>query len=100
MDADRQVGKRTLAVRLGEARATDIAAVCAVAAVLAALGVDWAGWVPDAFTAVWPWMAAHAMVLLGLLYARPSHTRGDHLSIICALTFIMWFVAAPLWHWW
>ena len=96
--ADRQAGKRTLAVRFGRARATALAGAAALAACLSAFGVERATWVHGAFVAVLPWMLAHMLVLLALLYGRPVEKRGDTASIVCALCFILWFVAAPLWR--
>lgn len=97
--ADRQAGKRTLAVRFGRERARALAAVSALAANLAAYAVERAGWVQEAFAAVLPWTTVHMLILLLLLYGRPFARRGDGPEIICALTFILWFVAAPLWKW-
>jgi len=99
-EADRQAGKRTLAVRFGFARASMLAAASAVVAVVAACGVEFGGLAPGAFSAVLPWIAAHMLLLLALLYGRPAKRRGDGAAIVCALTFILWFVGAPLWYYW
>lgn len=99
VEADRQAGKRTWAVRFGREPARALAAASAFAANLAAYGVERAGWVREVFAAVLPLTTVHMLVLLVLLYRRPFERRGDGATIVCALTFILWFVAAPLWKW-
>ena len=88
-----------MTVRFGRQPARALAAVSALAANLAAYGVERAGWVHDVFAVVLPWTTAHMLILLVLLYGRRAHRQKDGPSIVCALTFILWFVAAPLWQW-
>ncbi len=44
------------------------------------------------------WTLLHALCLIWLLYAPGAARRGIQTPIVCALAFIFWFVAAPLWH--
>ena len=99
-EADQQAGKRTLAVRFGAARASTLAAASAVTAVAAAYAVEFSGLAPGAFPTVLPWITAHMLLLLALLYGRCAERRGDAAAIVCALTFILWFAGAPLWNYW
>jgi len=96
VDADRQAGKRTLAVRHGTRTACGLAAVGALTAFFSAgfiingTGVNYGG--------VLPWIGLHLAFLLWLLIASRAATRGMSAAIVCALAYIMWFVGTPLWQ--
>jgi putative NADPH-quinone reductase/1,4-dihydroxy-2-naphthoate octaprenyltransferase len=95
--ADRSVGKRTLAVLLGRDRAAAFAAVAAIAAAVAAgaASVWWPG--------LYGWwglaMVPHAALLGALVtrYRRAGAPAGrvDGL-LVCALSYLLWFVVLPL----
>jgi hypothetical protein len=86
----------TAAVRHGARTARALAAAAALAATAALPVVDRAA--GGVFAALLPWAALHAALLLGLLYAPGAARRGVQPAIVCALSFILWFVAGPLWQ--
>ena len=96
IDADRQAGKRTLAVRVGARAARALAATTALAANVALLAVGHA--TGGALAGLLPWSALHAGLLVAMLYAPGAARRGVQPAIVCALAFIMWFVGWPLWR--
>jgi 4-hydroxybenzoate polyprenyltransferase len=100
-DADRAVGKRTLAVRAGIRGAYGIAALCTVLAAGVALGLERAPALTPLLAGIGYGVLPHALLLLLLLarHARraPRAERIDRLMVV-ALTYILWFVAVPLWH--
>ena len=100
-DADRAVGKRTLAVRAGIRGAYGIAALCTALAALAALGLERLPALAPLLGGIGYGVLPHAALLLLLLarQARPAPRaqRIDGLMVV-ALTYILWFVAVPLWH--
>ena len=101
-DADRAVGKRTLAVRAGIRGAYGIAALCTVLAAGAALGLERLPVLARLLDGIGYGVLPHALLLLLLLLARqagraPRAERIDGLMVV-ALTYILWFVAVPLWH--
>jgi 1,4-dihydroxy-2-naphthoate octaprenyltransferase len=100
-DADRAVGKRTLAVRAGIRGAYGIAALCTVLAAGVALGLERLPALAPLLGGIGYGVLPHAALLL-LLLARqarrePRAERIDRLMVV-ALTYILWFVAVPLWH--
>jgi 1,4-dihydroxy-2-naphthoate octaprenyltransferase len=92
--ADRQAGKRTLAVRHGEQTARALAAASAVAAVGAAWWIGTLGVAGISYAATLPWIALHLLALLALLDVARAPLQA---AIVCALAYLMWFVATPLW---
>ena len=93
--ADRQAGKRTLAVRHGEQAARALAASSAVAAVGAAWWIDTLGVAAGlSYAATLPWIVLHLLALLALLYVVRAPLKA---AIVCALAYLMWFVGTPLW---
>lgn len=97
--ADRQAGKRTLAVRYGPRVARGIAAACAIAAAATAAWLDRGTTLHAAYRSELPWIALHLLILLWLLNGPASARRGQ-IGIACALLYLMWFVAGPLWNIW
>lgn len=93
LEADSEVGKRTLAVRLGRRRLVKLALVATLLATLVHIAtLPFGGWLLTA-----P-LVLHAVWLgRGLLdhLARPHGGRVDGL-LFRALTFMLWFVLAPL----
>jgi 1,4-dihydroxy-2-naphthoate octaprenyltransferase len=100
-DADRAIGKRTLAVRLGARGAFVLAGSFAVLAAVAALIVLWATPVGGLLAGIEYLAPLHAMLLL-ILLARQA-ARADQLGridglMVAALTYMVWFVLVPLRH--
>lgn len=97
--ADREVGKRTLAVILGNWRASTLAGWCAVAAAIVAAGVATLPASRGLLDGVAPCALVHAAFLLWLIerYHRRHAPDGriDGL-IIAALVFMLWFILLPL----
>ena len=96
-EADGAVGKRTLAVRWGLQRARDAAALALLAANLGLWSCQ--GHITfGATSGLWPWVAAHSLLLMGLLYRpAPKATQGRiDATLAVALALILWFVAVPL----
>jgi 1,4-dihydroxy-2-naphthoate octaprenyltransferase len=98
--ADRAVGKGTIAVRLGPrlavriAQATTIAAaVLAVALLPSLIGSDV---LPAVVLLIVPYAIAQVVVLERYLRQRREPRRIDGLMAL-SLTYILWFVAIPLW---
>jgi putative NADPH-quinone reductase/1,4-dihydroxy-2-naphthoate octaprenyltransferase len=98
LDADRQAGKRTLAVRHGPRVAIGLAAAAALAALAAAVFSERIADAGFGYAPLLPWIVLHLLVLLGLLQACRKSTRRLSAAIVCALAYILWFVAAPLWQ--
>lgn len=97
-DADRQAGKRTLAVRLGLDRATLLALGLALAAALAVILLKESAVVGDAFQGMLIWILPHALLLVILLYrdwqSRKAAGRINAL-MVAALSYIVWFALLP-----
>jgi 1,4-dihydroxy-2-naphthoate polyprenyltransferase len=100
-DADRAVGKRTLAVRAGIRGAYAIAALCTVLAAGLALALERLPVLAPLLGGIGYGVLPHALLLLLMLAARtrrpPQAERIDGLMVV-SLTYILWFVAVPLWH--
>lgn len=98
--ADASVGKRTIAVRLGQRRAIDVALAATLTAAVSA--VVWAfvpGAVGDAYRAV-PWGAVpHGLVLAWLLAESRRESdvpRRMTTLMLASLTYVLWFIVPPL----
>jgi 1,4-dihydroxy-2-naphthoate octaprenyltransferase len=100
-DADRLVGKGTIAVRTGLRVAYLLAAICTVLAAAAALMLAHIAAVGRVFAGIEYAVLPHAAVLLVMLaghaQAEAGARRIDGLMAL-ALSYILWFVAIPLWH--
>jgi 1,4-dihydroxy-2-naphthoate octaprenyltransferase len=100
-DADRAVGKRTLAVRAGIRGAYGSAALCTVLAAAAALGAQQLSGLGNLFAGIEYGVVPHAALVLYLLARQarqePRAMRIDRLMLV-SLTYTLWFVAVPLWH--
>jgi len=100
-DADRAVGKRTLAIRAGIRGAYGIAALCAILAAAAALGLQQLSGLGHLFTGIEYGVVPHAALVLYLLARQtrrePQAMRIDGL-MLASLSYTLWFVAVPLWH--
>jgi 1,4-dihydroxy-2-naphthoate polyprenyltransferase len=100
-DADRAIGKGTLAVRLGARRALVLAGSFAVLAAAAALALLWTTPVGRLLAGIEYLAPLHAMLLL-LLLARQA-PRAESLAridglMVAALSYMLWFVVVPLRH--
>jgi putative NADPH-quinone reductase/4-hydroxybenzoate polyprenyltransferase len=100
-DADRAIGKGTLAVRLGVRGALALAGSFAVLASAAALVLVWASPVGGLLAGIEYLAPLHAMLLL-ILLARQA-PRADRLAridglMVASLTYMLWFVVVPLRH--
>jgi 1,4-dihydroxy-2-naphthoate octaprenyltransferase len=100
-DADRLAGKRTLAVRTGIPGAYLIAAISAVLAAATAIVLAHIGAAGRVFAgieyAVLPHLAVLLVVLAGHAQGDAGARRIDGLMAL-ALSYVLWFVAIPLWH--
>lgn len=97
-DADKTVGKRTVAVAYGVGVALRISAVLAPAATAAMLVVDRFG-VPGVYgLPVSILTGAHAVWLVMRLSREPPRARRIDATMVVALGFIMWFCIPPLWR--
>jgi 1,4-dihydroxy-2-naphthoate octaprenyltransferase len=100
-DADRAIGKGTLAVRLGVRGAYLLAGSVAVLASAAALILIWATPVGGLLAGIEYLAPLHAMLLL-ILLARHAPRADDVARIdglmVAALSFMLWFVVVPLRH--
>jgi 4-hydroxybenzoate polyprenyltransferase len=85
LDADRQAGKRTLAVRHGPRVAIGLAAAAALAAPAAAVFSERFADAGFGYAPLLPWIVLHLLVLLGLLQACRHSTRRLSAAIVCAL---------------
>ncbi|MEJ8569850.1 NAD(P)H-dependent oxidoreductase [Microbaculum marinum] len=99
-DADMAVGKRTIAVRFGIRGAFAVSAGLALAALIAMVAVEALvrpgtyGWVVPVLVAV------HGLVLARECrrqWRRPADARRIDVTMIVALTYLMWFCVVPLW---
>lgn len=100
-DADRAIGKGTLAVRLGVRGAYLLAASFAVLASAAALILIWTTPVGGLLAGIQYPAPLHAMLLL-ILLARHA-PRADAAAridglMVAALAYMLWFVVVPLRH--
>jgi 1,4-dihydroxy-2-naphthoate octaprenyltransferase len=100
-DADRAIGKRTLAVRLGVRGAFALAGSFAALASAAALILMWTTPVGGLLAGIEYLAPLHAMLLL-ILLARQA-PRAEELAridglLVAALTYMLWFVVVPLRH--
>jgi putative NADPH-quinone reductase/4-hydroxybenzoate polyprenyltransferase len=100
-DADRAIGKGTLAVRLGVRGAFALAGSFAALASAAALILMWTTPVGGLLAGIEYLAPLHAMLLLILLSRHAPRaddiTRIDGL-MVAALTYMLWFVVVPLRH--
>lgn len=94
--ADKQVGKQTLVVKLGPGRATLMAMGFTLLAALTALLWQQLGLAYSAFAGAVYFVLPHAAVLFGMLFQywrqRLSPARIDGL-MVASLTYILWFGA-------
>jgi 1,4-dihydroxy-2-naphthoate polyprenyltransferase len=100
-DADRAIGKRTLAVRLGVRGTLILAGSFAVLASAAALLLMWTTPVGALLAGIEYLAPLHAMLLLILLSRQAP--RAEELAridglMVAALTYMLWFVVVPLRH--
>jgi 1,4-dihydroxy-2-naphthoate polyprenyltransferase len=100
-DADRAIGKGTLAVRLGVRGALALAGSFTVLASAAALILIWTTPIGGLLAGIEYLAPLHAMLLLILLARQAPHAddlaRIDGL-MVASLTYMLWFVAVPLRH--
>jgi 1,4-dihydroxy-2-naphthoate octaprenyltransferase len=99
-DADEAAGKRTLAVRWGCRGARRSAALSLVATNCALWATQSLPATFGALAGLWPWVALHSLLLLGLLYRPAAGHAPERIDgiLVVALTLILWFVAFPLWR--
>ena len=100
-DADRLAGKRTLAVRTGVSGAYLIAANCTALAAAAAIALAHVPALADAFAGIEYGVLPHAAILLLMLACHAQENAGarriDGLMAV-ALSYVLWFVAVPLFN--
>jgi 4-hydroxybenzoate polyprenyltransferase len=100
-DADRAIGKGTLAVRLGVRGAVVLAGGFAVLAPASALLLIWTTPIGGLLAGIEYLAPLHAVLLL-ILLARKA-PRADELAridglMVASLTYMLWFVVVPLRH--
>lgn len=98
-DADRAVGKRTLAVRFGVEGAARVAIVAALAAALTGVGWRLFDVAPDAYGPAIYLVLPHAVGLSWLIRRRLGDATGPRRIdgvMAAALSFITWFAVVPL----
>ena len=98
--ADRAVGKGTIAVRLGPRAAVRLAQVATVAAAGLAIALLPSLIASDLLPAIVLLIAPHALaqvVVLERYLRRRSEPRRIDGLMAMSLTYILWFVAMPLW---
>ena len=99
LDADRQVGKRTLAVLLDVRGACAVAAVAMLLSAGAALLVDQLVFADEpSSVVVYVLLLAHAGVVLVAIgrVARDPRSRRISGPMVLSLSYVLWFVALPL----
>jgi 1,4-dihydroxy-2-naphthoate polyprenyltransferase len=100
LPADRDAGKRTLSVRIGARPAALAAMLAAVTAAVVAVVMEHWGWLPGLYQGapflILPHVVLLCTVLVGLWKTKPP-ARID-LPIGCALSYLIWFAAFPLYH--
>lgn len=97
-DADREAGKRTLAVRLGLAPATLLALGLTLAAALAVILLKELAILQDALQGMLIWVLPHALLLAILLYRDRQNRRTAgriNVLMVAALSYIVWFALIP-----
>jgi putative NADPH-quinone reductase/1,4-dihydroxy-2-naphthoate octaprenyltransferase len=97
LEADRAAGKRTLAVRIGHRGILRLAMLPALLAPAAVLLVKDQPALRGCYDGLLPFALAHAALLCALLRRRRAPGRIDGV-LVCALTYILWFVGLPLWR--
>ncbi|MEX2573581.1 MAG: NAD(P)H-dependent oxidoreductase [Balneolaceae bacterium] len=98
LDADREAGKKTLAVYIGRKGAVLLAMALTVAAVLFVIYLNFLPALEGVLHGAYPWVPVHALILLFLLWRywrRPVKQRIDGLMAI-SLAYIIWFGLIPL----
>jgi putative NADPH-quinone reductase/1,4-dihydroxy-2-naphthoate octaprenyltransferase len=98
--ADRAVGKGTIAVRLGPRMAVRLAQATTVSAAVLAIALlprlIGSGMLPAIVLLIAPYAVLQVVVLERYLRQRCEPQRIDGLMAL-SLTYILWFVALPLW---
>ena len=100
-EADKQAGKRTLAVRLGLGRATLLALALAAAAPLVVIFIKDQPVLRGSFQGLLPWVLPHVCLLGFLIYRAWRQQRlCDRIDglMVASLTYIIWFGLIPLLH--
>jgi len=92
-EADKAAGKRTLAVKLGPQGALAMAMAATVASALLALtwGSHWPGWAAAT-------MVIHAVAMITMAAHERKQTAARRIDalLVISLSYILWFVVAPL----
>ena len=99
--ADRAAGKRTLAVRLGTARAGWLVFALVPLAPLAVALLGTHAGVARAYAGVTAFALPHAALLMAVLWRRlRAGLRCERIDgpMVVALSYIVWFAAWPLWR--
>ncbi len=98
LEADREAGKLTLAVRLGRGRVTLLALVLALIVPVVVMLINDLPVLLNSFDGILPWIMPHA-ILIAFLLAREWRSqlsgRKDGL-MIASLSYIIWFGLIPL----
>lgn len=98
LEADRQAGKRTLAVQLGRGHATLLALGLALSVPLVVLLIKELPAVQQSFQGMLPWILPHAALIVFLLareWQQQLAGRKDGL-MVASLSYIIWFGLIPL----
>jgi 1,4-dihydroxy-2-naphthoate octaprenyltransferase/putative NADPH-quinone reductase len=101
MVADEQVGKKTLAVRLGRVKASYTAALFVILSCCAAILLTGWSYIDAAYGMVIYLALIHALVLVCMLFAYARNAnKPDRIDgiLVAALSYIMWFALVPFIH--
>lgn len=98
-EADREAGKKTLAVRFGQKGAAKLAAAFTVLAALAGLLWKELEIVPGAYGDWFFGAVIHAVLLISLLFRhvkKPEPATSINWLMVVSLTYLVWFIMIPL----
>ena len=96
--ADKSVGKRTLAVRLGKRNASYLASIFVLLAPIAAYRMDDLLAGPQLFQDWFILLAVHGLIVLILLWKfarREDKPKRIDVLLILSLLYIMWYAILP-----
>ncbi|MGH8235282.1 MAG: NAD(P)H-dependent oxidoreductase [Rhodanobacteraceae bacterium] len=102
-DADASVAKRTIAVLVGIRGGLAVAAGAIIVSAALAVGFDQSGMVEGLYRNISYCVLPHAALCMFLFFRHGRRMADDQatridLLLVAALTYMIWFVAVPLYH--